>query len=115
MYPNRIPHQVQDDPRLAGERRVYEAMRDGLDDDCAVLFRVPFRVEGGDAARPRDGEADFIVCDPRAGLLMLEVKGGRRLAARRDRTNQPGRVRTTVSCRVTKPSTRSGEAHPAIL
>ena len=57
------------------EAEVYRLCRDRLPDRVVVLHRVEWilrqaNVEAG------DGEADFLVCDPDVGLLVLEVKGG---------------------------------------
>lgn len=59
----------------AAERRLYEAFKIGLGDDFVVLHSVKWIAKpGGRGAR--DGEVDFLVCHPRHGLLVVEVKGG---------------------------------------
>jgi len=57
------------------EAKVYRACRDLLPDRMVVLHRVEWilRKVGEGAA---DGETDFLLCDPNAGLVTLEVKGG---------------------------------------
>lgn len=65
--------------RLAGERatraeiKVFRALRDALPDTCLVRYRVPWLSPTGD---PVEGEADFVVFDPKRGVLTIEVKGG---------------------------------------
>lgn len=64
--------------RMAGERRtraevlVYRALR-ALPDRVLVRYRVPWVSASGE---PADGEADFVLFDPRHGILAIEVKGG---------------------------------------
>lgn len=69
-----------DDAQLAelnsqAEARVYRHLRDDLPARVLVLHRVEWilRRPGHGA---EDGETDFLICDPDAGLLILEVKGG---------------------------------------
>ena len=54
------------------ERRVYEALAAHLPDGWEAWHGLRLR-----AGRSGDGEADFVIADPRRGLLVLEVKGGR--------------------------------------
>lgn len=62
-----------------GERLVAEALVQQLPDDVVVYHSFPWlRLErhaktGADYLQP--GEADFVILDPRWGLLVLEVKG----------------------------------------
>lgn len=59
----------------SGERAVFAALKDGLDDSFTVLHRVAWiekKSNGGAVA----GEADFVLLHPRLGMLCLEVKGG---------------------------------------
>ncbi|MBB4836976.1 hypothetical protein HNP52_000027 [Sphingomonas kyeonggiensis] len=60
----------------AGERRLYDALRSGLSDEYLVLHSVAW-IAKPRGAGPRDGEVDFLICHPRRGLLIVEVKGGR--------------------------------------
>lgn len=59
-----------------GERVVFEALRDQLPDDVIALHSQRFFFESQDTRPPRQGECDFIILDPRRGILDLEVKGG---------------------------------------
>ncbi len=49
-----------------GERRLAECLEQKLDDDCLVWYDVP--------TGPRHQHPDFVIVDPRHGLLILEVK-----------------------------------------
>jgi hypothetical protein len=52
------------------EQRVCRALLDGLDDDWAVIPRVPV------VDRGQDGEIDIVVASPVHGVIVIEVKGG---------------------------------------
>ncbi len=54
-----------------GERAVWEALRDQLPDDVALLHSV-WLVE-----EDREYEADLVVAWPGVGTCVVEVKGGR--------------------------------------
>ena len=60
------------------EREVYRALKEGLPDAYRVYHSLPFirKTTGG----LREGEADFVVAHPVRGLLVIEVKGGARIA-----------------------------------
>lgn len=71
-----IPDQLRGDTESKAERRHYEVFRDQLPPEVVVFHHVPWQVRkprGG----ARDGEADFVVVVPDAGVLVIEVKGGR--------------------------------------
>lgn len=70
-----LTEQQLDDLDSRGEAKVYRWFRDELPGRVLVLHRVEWilRREREEAG---DGEADFLICDPDAGLLVLEVKGG---------------------------------------
>jgi hypothetical protein len=57
------------------EAKVYRALRDRLPDRYLVLFEVSWILRREDE-QAKDGEADFLVCDPDSGYLCIEVKGG---------------------------------------
>lgn len=59
----------------AAEARMYRACTQQLPADTIVLFSVPW-IRIGIHGSPRDGETDFVVCSPKYGLLVVEVKGG---------------------------------------
>jgi Nuclease-related domain/AAA domain len=57
------------------ERHVFEAFRDGLDDEWYVIAGVKGTEREG-KARPREWEADVTVFHPNHGVIVIEVKGG---------------------------------------
>lgn len=59
----------------AAEAKMYQACANQLPSDTIVLFSVPW-IRIGVHGSPRDGETDFVVCSPKFGLLVVEVKGG---------------------------------------
>ncbi len=71
MYSN----QLNPDTESAAEQQLYEAFRDGLDNDYTVFHSVAWQSLDGEG-RPRDGEADFVIAHPQRGILVLEAKGG---------------------------------------
>ena len=91
MYPNQLSPATQS----TAERLLYEAFRDGLDNDYTVFHSVAWQSVDGEG-RPRDGEVDFIIVHPKRGILVLEAKGGTiRYEPSTDRwtsTSQHGRV-----------------------
>ena len=72
LYPDYRGNYGQDIP--SAEIKFYEACA-SLEGDYHVLHSVGWisRTEGG----ARDGEADFLICHPDRGFLVVEVKGGR--------------------------------------
>ena len=80
MYPRTL---LEDEVESAGEKRVFEALRDGLPDDWEVFHSVSWMMRDP-AEGANDGEIDFVLCHPEQGILCLEVKGGgHRVPARR--------------------------------
>lgn len=72
LYPDYRGNYGQDIP--SAEIKFYEACA-SLESDYHVFHSVGWisRTEGG----ARDGEADFLICHPDRGFLVVEVKGGR--------------------------------------
>lgn len=70
-----IPAEPRSFHGSTAEEDVFAALR-SLAPDVTVFHSVHWVREGPTAGRPM-GEADFVVLDPRWGLLFLEVKGGR--------------------------------------
>jgi len=58
------------------ELKLFEALGKQLDDDYTVLHSVAWISKPGGSG-PRDGETDLLICHPRHGVLVVEVKGGR--------------------------------------
>ena len=75
IVPDLTPSEVESWNGSAAEARVYEALRDGLPDTVLVVFGVAWLGNPGHG-RKRDGEADFVIVHPQAGILVIEVKGG---------------------------------------
>jgi hypothetical protein len=70
-YGSRIAQEI----KSGAERRVYEALKDGLPDDYTALHSVAW-VARQPGEHAQDGEADFMLVHPKDGILVLEVKGG---------------------------------------
>lgn len=74
MRPDYTDEQIGQIPSAA-ERAIFRAARQQLGDQYLVLHGVEWivRAPQGNA---RDGEADFVVCHPDLGVIVIEVKGG---------------------------------------
>ncbi len=63
-----------------GERDIAIALVEQLPDDCVIYHSYPWlrplRNDRSGKVTLREGEADFVILHPKAGLLVLEVKGG---------------------------------------
>ena len=79
----------------SSERRVFEALRK-LSDDWVVLHGLRFVAPARGKQTPRNGEADFVLMNPRYGLIVLEVKGGWYEVERGDWYTFPGGQRTRM-------------------
>lgn len=75
LIPELTEQEISDAHGSQAETHVYSALRDGLPDSVIVLYSVPW-VEPRKGLSPQDGEADFVILDPRRGMLVGEVKGG---------------------------------------
>lgn len=75
MFPDPLPEKVRSDRSRRAEVQVYDQLAQSLPADVRVFHSVAWlaRDNSGTAA---DGEADFVIVDPRWGLLVIEVKGG---------------------------------------
>ncbi len=73
--PRMLPAVPAPDVSVA-ERRVFEALAAQLPDDWVVLHSRRVVVPSVDRRPPVEGEADFLVLDPKRGCVVLEVKGG---------------------------------------
>ncbi len=62
------------DTESAAERRLYEGFLEQLDDSYVVYHSVDWLLAGTEG--PIQGEADFVIAHPEAGVLVLEAKGG---------------------------------------
>jgi hypothetical protein len=75
MIPDLTDEQIKSEHNSQAEARVYAAFRDQLPKDVTVLYSVPW-IDDGYNGNVRDGETDFVIIDPRRGVLVVEVKGG---------------------------------------
>ncbi len=57
------------------EAAFYRACRDQLEPDVVVIHSVPW-ISTERGSKPRNGETDFTIFNPRKGFLVVEVKGG---------------------------------------
>jgi hypothetical protein len=58
----------------SAERRLYEGFLEQLDESYVVYHSVDWVLAGPNG--PVEGEADFVIAHPEAGILALEAKGG---------------------------------------
>ena len=81
LIPNYDPTAIA----LAPERKVAEVLCAQLPKDVRVFHSYPWMRKERDLDKPwqgemiREGEADFVIVDPRYGIMVLEVKGGQML------------------------------------
>ena len=76
MYPDILPAAVTSDMARNAEVKVFNALKQDLPDDCDVYYSVSWHSK---KSATNDGEADFVIMDRRRGLMVLEVKGGKRI------------------------------------
>lgn len=76
MFPEELPREVLNDPKRSAEVKVYNALRDQLDNKYHVFYSSPWLGTNPDGSE-KDGEADFLVVHADKGMLSIEVKGGR--------------------------------------
>lgn len=75
MWPAKLPAVVRDHPLRQAEVKVYDRLQRQLDASWTVFYSRPW-LGLTPTGEERDGEADFIVAHPTAGVLSIEVKGG---------------------------------------
>ena len=75
MLPEKIPLEIERDPRHGAERRVYQALARELPPDYTVFGWSSWVGRTGESS-VREGELDFVVAHPEEGILVIEVKGG---------------------------------------
>ncbi|MCO5298052.1 MAG: NERD domain-containing protein [Fimbriimonadaceae bacterium] len=76
MRPAELPADVRENEGLQAEAAVFDALRDSLEDRYTVFHSLAWKdaTRRGDPAQDR--EADFVVCHPDLGVMVVEVKGG---------------------------------------
>jgi hypothetical protein len=72
MYPRSI---IESGLKSQAEGRVFEILRDGLDDDWEIYHSAGWILRDH-AEGAQDGEIDFVLCHPNRAIICLEVKGG---------------------------------------
>jgi len=78
LIPNHPPAEIS----TPSERVVAEALCSQLPKDVRVFHSYPWLRQERDLDKPwqgeviREGEADFVIVDPRYGFMVIEVKGG---------------------------------------
>ena len=72
MYPEYDDIDSHDFP--SGEVKLYKALKE-IDDSYHIFHTVTWITKNANGAK--DGEADFLICHPEKGILVVEVKGGR--------------------------------------
>jgi transposase InsO family protein len=81
LIPNYDPAAIENAP----ERKVAEVLCAQLPKDVRVFHSYPWMRKERDLDKAwqgeviREGEADFVIVDPRYGIMVLEVKGGQML------------------------------------
>lgn len=75
MFPHPLPDYIRRDPLRRAECKVYDALAEQLSADYTVFYSRPWLGLAPDG-REIDGEVDFVVANPKTGLLAIEVKGG---------------------------------------
>lgn len=76
MFPERFPKELANDPRRSAERKVFNALKDGLSDEFTSFYSRPWWGLDSSGAE-KNGEADFVVAHKSLGVIFIEVKGGR--------------------------------------
>ena len=72
MYPRTL---YEPDLKSRAEKKVFAALEEALDDSWEVFHSAAWMIRDKDKGS-KDGEIDFVLCHPEAGVLCLEVKGG---------------------------------------
>lgn len=75
MWPRQLPMRIRSNPIRSAECKVYDKLAAALDDGWTVFYSRPWLGLSG-TGEEIEGEADFVVAHPAAGMLALEIKGG---------------------------------------
>lgn len=76
MYPADWPAEADERQGRRSERRIFERLKEQVSDSFTIFYSVRWQAKD-EQGKLRDGEADFLVCHPDLGVLVLEAKGGR--------------------------------------
>jgi hypothetical protein len=74
-----FPHTPKPDTASQAERRLFEEFECQLPDSYQVYHSVAWQ-QRYRSASVEDGEADFVVVDPKGAILVLEVNSGKRIS-----------------------------------
>jgi hypothetical protein len=74
-WPRELPREVRTNELRAAECKVYDKLREVLDDEFMVFYSRPWLGLKSDGSEI-DGECDFVVANANLGILAIEVKGG---------------------------------------
>ena len=75
MWPREIPAEIVSNILRSAECRVYNRLRDVLEDSFVVFYSRPW-LGLTPFGEEKDGECDFLIAHPNLGILAIEVKGG---------------------------------------
>ncbi len=76
MIPEILNPETKNNPRKQGEIKFYQCLQNKLGNDWTVFYNVNWLGKAYASGNTRDGETDFIVANPKFGVLVVEVKGG---------------------------------------
>lgn len=76
MFPEALSAAIIADPRKQGEVKVYNHLQRNLGNDWTVFHSVSWIGKVFVSGDKRDGETDFIIANPKYGIVIAEVKGG---------------------------------------
>lgn len=76
MRPTDLPPDVRADEGLQAEAAVFDALSGGLDERYTVFHSLAWKDATRRGEHAQDREADFVVCHPEHGVIVVEVKGG---------------------------------------
>jgi hypothetical protein len=74
MFPALTEYQLEE-LQSGAEADLYRTLRNQLSDDFEIYCSVSWILRR-EEDQARDGEADFLICHPDQGFLVIEVKGG---------------------------------------
>lgn len=79
MIPEKLSPDTLANPGKQGEVKVYNLFKEKLGKDWTVCHSVSWLGKVYASGDQRDGETDFIIANPKYGIIIAEVKGGIRI------------------------------------
>ena len=77
MFPKELPYEIRSSKKHDAEKILFDVLKRRLNNEWIVLYNQTWIQKTNPFSENlRDGETDFIVCHPKYGLLVIEVKGG---------------------------------------